>query len=69
VEADLTKDNLVTAQALAAVNSVRGLLLLRPINDDSWLLEPIPESPDRDSAFRPLIRHLDQVMGRQGNPS
>jgi para-aminobenzoate synthetase / 4-amino-4-deoxychorismate lyase len=69
VEADLTKDNLVTAQALAAVNSVRGLLLLRPINDDSWLLEPIHESPDRDSAFWPLIHHVDQVMGRQGNPS
>jgi para-aminobenzoate synthetase/4-amino-4-deoxychorismate lyase len=69
VEADLTKDNLVTAQALAAVNSVRGLLLLRPTNDDSWLLEPVHEGPGRDSAFWPLIHHVDQVMGRQGNPS
>jgi len=68
VEADLTKDNLVTAQTLAAVNSVRGLLLLRPIKDDSWLLEPVHESPDRDSTFWPLIHHVDQVMGRQGSP-
>jgi para-aminobenzoate synthetase/4-amino-4-deoxychorismate lyase len=67
-EADLSKDHLVTAQALAAVNSVRGLLLLRPINDDSWLLEPIHEGPDRDSAFWPLIHHVDQVTGRQGSP-
>jgi para-aminobenzoate synthetase/4-amino-4-deoxychorismate lyase len=67
-EADLSKDHVVTAQALAAVNSVRGLLLLRPINDDSWLLEPIHEGPDRDSAFWPLIHHVDQVMGRQGSP-
>ena len=67
-EADLSKDHLVTAQALAAVNSVRGLLLLKPINDDSWLLEPIHEGPDRDSAFWPLIHHVDQVMGRQGSP-
>jgi para-aminobenzoate synthetase/4-amino-4-deoxychorismate lyase len=67
-EADLTKDHLVTAQALAAVNSVRGLLLLRPINDDSWLLEPIHEGLDLDSAFWPLIHHVDLVMGRHGSP-
>jgi para-aminobenzoate synthetase/4-amino-4-deoxychorismate lyase len=67
-EADLTKDHLVTAQALAAVNSVRGLLMLRPINDDAWFLEPIPEDPDRDSAFWPLIHHVDQVMGQPGSP-
>jgi para-aminobenzoate synthetase / 4-amino-4-deoxychorismate lyase len=67
-EADLAKDRIVTAPALAAVNSVRGLLQLRPINDEAWLLEPIHEEPDRDSLFSPLIHHLDQVMGRHGNP-
>jgi para-aminobenzoate synthetase/4-amino-4-deoxychorismate lyase len=67
-EADLTKDRLATAQALAAVNSVRGLLRLRPLNDDSWLLEPIPEGLDRDAVFKPLMHHLDQVMGRHGSP-
>jgi para-aminobenzoate synthetase/4-amino-4-deoxychorismate lyase len=66
-EADLTKERLVTAWALAAVNSVRGLLILRPITDDSWILEPISESCDRHSAFWPLIHHVDQVMGRYGD--
>jgi para-aminobenzoate synthetase / 4-amino-4-deoxychorismate lyase len=61
-EADLTKDRLVVATAVAAVNSVRGLLMLRPITDDSWLLEPIPEKCA--SAFWPLVRSVDQLMGR-----
>jgi branched-subunit amino acid aminotransferase/4-amino-4-deoxychorismate lyase len=66
-EADLTKDRLVTVPALAAINSVRGLLMLRPITEDSWLLEPLPEASDHDSAFSPLIHHVDQTMGPRGN--
>jgi para-aminobenzoate synthetase / 4-amino-4-deoxychorismate lyase len=65
-EGDLTKDRLVTVPALAAINSVRGLLMLRPITDDSWFLEPIAEGSDYDSAFSPLIHHVVQTMGRGG---
>jgi hypothetical protein len=54
-EANLTKDHVRNAQALAVVNSVRGLLMLRPRAHDSWLLEPIPEGSDCDSLFRPCI--------------
>src|SRR3984893_12422138 len=57
-EAELTKDSVRNAQALAVVNSVRGLLMLRPQTHGSWLLEPMPEGSDRDSVFRPLVHHV-----------
>jgi para-aminobenzoate synthetase / 4-amino-4-deoxychorismate lyase len=65
-EADLTKDHVRNAQALAVVNSVRGLLMLRPQAHDYWLLEPIPEGSDRHSVFRPLIHHVQRVMKQRG---
>jgi para-aminobenzoate synthetase / 4-amino-4-deoxychorismate lyase len=61
-EADLTKDRVRQAQALAVVNSVRGLLMLRPQAQDVWLLEPMPEGSDCDSLFRPLMHHVHWVM-------
>jgi para-aminobenzoate synthetase / 4-amino-4-deoxychorismate lyase len=61
-EMNLTKDRLRTARALAAVNSVRGLLMLRPIADEAWLLESIPKDCDRDSVFWSLMDHVDKVM-------
>ena len=64
-EMDLTKDGLRTARALAAVNSVRGLLTLRPIADATWLLESLPKDSDRDSVFWSLIHHVDKVMNRR----
>jgi branched-subunit amino acid aminotransferase/4-amino-4-deoxychorismate lyase len=64
-EAELTKDCARNAQALAAVNSVRGLLMLRPKGDDSWLLEPIPECLDGHAAFGPLVHQVVQVMNRR----
>jgi para-aminobenzoate synthetase/4-amino-4-deoxychorismate lyase len=65
-EADLTKDSVRNAQALAVVNSVRGLLMLRPQTHGSWLLEPMPEGSDRDSVFRPLVHHVHRVMKQCG---
>jgi para-aminobenzoate synthetase / 4-amino-4-deoxychorismate lyase len=64
-EAALTKVCLRTAQSVAAINSVRGLLVLRPKDVDSWLLEPMPDASDGDIVFRPLIRHIHHVMSRR----
>jgi para-aminobenzoate synthetase / 4-amino-4-deoxychorismate lyase len=64
-EAALTKVRLQTEQILAAINSVRGLLILRPKDGDSWLLEPMSDASDCDSRFRPLIRHVHEVMSRR----
>jgi para-aminobenzoate synthetase / 4-amino-4-deoxychorismate lyase len=64
-EMDLTRDRLRTARALATVNSVRGLLALRPVADERWLLESIPKDSDRDSVFWSLIDHVDKVMNRR----
>jgi branched-subunit amino acid aminotransferase/4-amino-4-deoxychorismate lyase len=64
-EMDLTKDGLRTARALATVNSVRGLLTLRPIAHEAWLLESLPKDSDRDSVFWSLIHHVDKVMNRR----
>jgi para-aminobenzoate synthetase / 4-amino-4-deoxychorismate lyase len=61
-EMNFTRDRLRTARALAAVNSVRGLLMLRPVVDETWLLESIPKDADRDSVFWPLSHHVDEVM-------
>jgi para-aminobenzoate synthetase/4-amino-4-deoxychorismate lyase len=61
-EAELTKDGARNAQALAAVNSVRGLHVLRPKSDDSWLLEPIPECSGDQTNLGPLVHHVNQVM-------
>jgi para-aminobenzoate synthetase / 4-amino-4-deoxychorismate lyase len=66
-EADLTKDQVRNAQALAAVNSVRGLLMLRPQSHDSWLLEPTTEESGRLSVFKPLIHHLHRLMNQHGD--
>jgi para-aminobenzoate synthetase / 4-amino-4-deoxychorismate lyase len=64
-EAALTKVFLRTAQILAAINSVRGLLVLRPKDVDSWFLEPMPDASTCESDFRPLIRHIQDVMSRR----
>jgi para-aminobenzoate synthetase / 4-amino-4-deoxychorismate lyase len=61
-EADLTKNQLRNAQALAAVNSVKGLLLLRPQAQDVWILEPMAEGSDCHSLFRPLMHDVHRVM-------
>jgi para-aminobenzoate synthetase / 4-amino-4-deoxychorismate lyase len=61
-EAALTKDQVRNAPALAAVNSVRGLLMLRPQAHDRWLLEPIPENSERLSLFKPLIHSVHRLM-------
>ena len=66
-EADLTKDHVKNAQALAVVNSVRGLLMLRPQAHNSWLLEPMPEGSDRDSVFTSLIHHVHRLMRERCN--
>jgi len=66
-EADLTKDHVRNAQALAVVNSVRGLLMLSPQTHDSWLLEPMPEGSGRHSVFKPLIHHVHRVMKQLGS--
>jgi para-aminobenzoate synthetase / 4-amino-4-deoxychorismate lyase len=63
-EMDLTKDRLRTAQALATVNAVRGLLTLRPMGDETWILESILEDSERDSVFWSLIHYVDKVMNR-----
>jgi para-aminobenzoate synthetase / 4-amino-4-deoxychorismate lyase len=64
-EATLTKDHLRTGQILAAINSVRGLLILRPKDLDSWALEPMPDASGCDPLVRPLIRHIHEVMSRR----
>jgi para-aminobenzoate synthetase/4-amino-4-deoxychorismate lyase len=64
-EMDLTKDHLRTARSLATVNSVRGLLMLRPVADETWLLESIPEDSERDSVFWSLVHYVDKVMNRR----
>jgi para-aminobenzoate synthetase/4-amino-4-deoxychorismate lyase len=64
-EAALTKVCLRTAHILAAINSVRGLLVLRPKDVDAWLLEPMPEATACHPSFRPLIRHIHDVMSRR----
>jgi para-aminobenzoate synthetase/4-amino-4-deoxychorismate lyase len=66
-ETDLTKHDIRSAQALVAINSVRGLLMLRPQAYDEWLLAPIPEGPDGSLIFRPLIEHVHQVTRQQGS--
>jgi para-aminobenzoate synthetase / 4-amino-4-deoxychorismate lyase len=65
-EADLTKDHVRNAHALAVVNSVRGLLMLKPKGHDSWLLEPMPEVSDRHSVFEPLIHYVHRVIKQRG---
>jgi hypothetical protein len=57
VDLNLIKNLVRNAQALAVVNSVRGLLMLRPHAQDVWLLEPMPEGFDCDSVFRPIMHH------------
>jgi para-aminobenzoate synthetase / 4-amino-4-deoxychorismate lyase len=64
-EAALTKAQFGTGQVLAAINSVRGMLVLRPKEVDSWFLEPMPDAPECDPIFRPLIRHIRDVMNRR----
>ncbi len=64
-EAALPKAGFRSRQVLAAINSVRGLLVLQPNDIDSWLLEPTPDASACDPVFRPLIRHIHQVMSRQ----
>ena len=59
-EAELTKDGTRTAHALAVINSVRGVLMLRPESRDFWLIKPIVQGCD--PAYGPLIRHVHQVM-------
>ena len=66
-EAPLTKHNVRCAQAVAAINSVRGLLMLRPQACDEWLLEPISADSNRDFIFRPLILHVHWVMRQHGS--
>ncbi len=68
-EAELTKDGLRNAHALAAINSVRGVLMLRPKSHDLWLLEPILEGSDCYSVFGPLVRHVHQVMSLPESPA
>ena len=68
-EAELTKDGLRNAHALAAINSVRGVLMLRPKSNDLWLLEPILEASDCYSVFGPLVRHVRQVMSLPESPA
>jgi para-aminobenzoate synthetase/4-amino-4-deoxychorismate lyase len=64
-EAALTKVRFRTGRILAAINSVRGLLALRPNDGDSWFLEPMPDPSACDPIFSPLIRHIHEVMSRQ----
>jgi para-aminobenzoate synthetase/4-amino-4-deoxychorismate lyase len=65
-EAGLTKHDVSNAQAIAAINSVRGLVMLRPEGADAWLLEPMTEDSDRDPVFRPLIAQVRQLMNWTG---
>jgi para-aminobenzoate synthetase/4-amino-4-deoxychorismate lyase len=61
-EAALTKDASRSERFLAAINSVRGLLVLKPSGVDSWFLEPMPGASTCDPVFSPLIRHVHEVM-------
>lgn len=62
-EAGLTKPGLRSAQALAVVNSVRGLLQLRPHAHDTWLLEPVGRTKSEGfPLFQPLIDGIQQIV-------
>jgi para-aminobenzoate synthetase/4-amino-4-deoxychorismate lyase len=65
-EAGLTKHDVRNAQAIAAVNSVRGLVMLRPEGPEAWFLELMAEDSDRDPVFRPLIAQVRQLMNWTG---
>jgi para-aminobenzoate synthetase/4-amino-4-deoxychorismate lyase len=65
-EAGLTKHDVKNAQAIAAINSVRGLVRLRPEGSEGWFLEPIAEDSDRDPVFGPLIAQVRQLMNWAG---
>jgi para-aminobenzoate synthetase/4-amino-4-deoxychorismate lyase len=61
-EAGLTKHDVRNAQAIAAINSVRGLLMLKPQAYDVWLLEPVTKDSAANPMFRPVVDHVQRVM-------
>ncbi len=65
-KADLTKCELKNSQSIAVLNSVRGLLALNPLPNDTWLLEPLTEDSDRDPKLRPLICRVGRLMESPG---
>jgi para-aminobenzoate synthetase / 4-amino-4-deoxychorismate lyase len=65
-QADLTKHDVSNAQAIAAINSVRGLVVLRPEGADGWFLEPMAEDSERDPVFRPLMAQVRRLMNWTG---
>ena len=65
-EMPLKKGDLRTAKALSAINSVRGMLILSQSSEDSWLLEPVRGSSDRDALFAPLFHGIERLMRSPG---
>ncbi len=61
-ERPLTKYDLGTATALAAINSVRGMLILSRSSEDYWILEPTVKPSDRDIVFAPLFHCIERLM-------
>ena len=65
-ETPLKKGDLRTAKALAAINSVRGMLILSQSSEDSWLLEPAPGPSDCDAVFSPLLHCIERLLHSPG---
>jgi para-aminobenzoate synthetase/4-amino-4-deoxychorismate lyase len=54
-EADLTIHDVRNAESIAAINSVRGLLVMKPGTTDTWFLDPVTEEHSRNHSLAPLI--------------